>query len=279
MKGGIQIVRNEVIYMAIFGMKAPEDRSRLIEAAAFCRHNGLRFMELGAEEIKSLTRQPEDILLLPEGESVYLREGSHEEMEALLDSLRPEQPVVLLPGSQESLPAFALWVNCWLNRKSGGQELWDVYDKDRRLTGRLHPRGKELGPGDYHLVVHVWIRDSQGRYLLTKRSPNKGYGGMWESPGGAAKAGDDSLTACLREISEETGLSLKPERGRVIKTYVEDHFICDVWLFEQDFSLEDVVLQPGETCDKMYAVKEEILKMHREGRFVPFQFIEEVLNV
>lgn len=63
-----------------------------------------------------------------------------------------------------------------------------------------------------------------------------------------------------------------------MKTYQEDHFICDVWLFQQDFALEDVVLQPGETCDKRYATREEILEMHAEGRFVPFQFIEEVLD-
>lgn len=264
--------------IAMFGMKAPKDRKRLAEAADFCRHNGLCFLELKAEELSFLPEKLADIALLPEGRSVYLKEGSHEEMEARLNAIGAEQPVVLLPESEDSLPAFALWVNCWLNRKSGEQELWDVYDENRQHTGRLHPRGRELGPGDYHLVVHVWIRDSQGRYLLTKRSPNKGYGGMWESPGGAAKAGDDSLTACLREIREETGLHLAPEKGRVIKTYVEDHFICDVWLFKQDFRLEDVVLQPGETCDRMYATKEEILKLHEEGRFVPFQFIEEVLT-
>ena len=263
--------------MPIFGMFAPEASAQLGPAAAFCRHNGLRFLALPASRLAALPDELEGIALLDAGQCVFLEESSHEVMEAALEALAPKQPVILLPERPETLPAFALWVNCWLNRQSGGQELWDVYDENRRPTGRLHPRGKELAEGDYHLVIHVWIRDSHGRYLLTRRSPNKGYGGMWESPGGAAQAGDDSLSACLREIKEETGLTLDPARGKIVKTYQEDHFICDVWLFKQDFALEDVVLQPGETCDKRYASREEILAMHAEGRFVPFQFIEEVL--
>lgn len=263
--------------MPIFGMAAPHAPAQLPAAADFCRHNGLRFLALSAARLAGLPGELEGIALLDAGQCVFLEESSHQTMETALEALTPEQPVILLPESPETLPAFALWVNCWLNRQSGGQELWDVYDENRRPTGRLHPRGQELAEGDYHLVIHVWIRDSQGRYLLTKRSPNKGYGGMWESPGGAAQAGDDSLSACLREIQEETGLQLDPARSKIVKTYQEDHFICDVWLFKQDFALEDVVLQPGETCDKRYATREEILAMHQEGRFVPFQFIEEVL--
>ena len=264
--------------MPIFGMAAPNDRLQLRSAAGFCRHNGLRFLALPAAGLAGLPGELDGTALLDESRCVYLEEGSHREMEAVLEALAPDQPVILLPESPETLPAFALWANCWLNRKSGGQELWDVYDENRRPTGRLHPRGQELAEGDYHLVIHVWIRDSQGRYLLTRRSPNKGYGGMWESPGGAAQAGDDSLSACLREIREETGLALDPACGKIIKSYREDHFFCDVWLFKQDFALEDVVLQPGETCDKRYATREEILEMHAEGRFVPFQFIAEVLD-
>ena len=114
-------------------------------------------------------------------------------------------------------------------------------------------------------MVHVWLRNSAGEYLLTRRSPNKGYGGLWESPGGAARAGDDSLSACLREIKEETGLSLEPDRGRIVKSYRGDRYFCDVWLFRQDFSLEDVVLQEGETCDCMRASAQEVLELHRRG--------------
>ena len=262
--------------MPVFGMKAPESVAERAAAADFCRRNGLLFME--TEESGAGPEQIDGIRLIPRGRAVYLAEAEGAQMEKRLQALDRGQPVVLLPERPESLGAFALWANCWLNRQSGGQELWDVYDGGRRLTGRLHPRGLELGPGDFHLVVHVWMKNSRGEYLLTKRSPGKGYGGMWESPGGAAQAGDDSLSACLREIREETGLELIPGKGRIVKSYMEDHFFCDVWLFHQDFKLEDVVLQEGETCDCMYAGAEQIIKMHDEGRFVPFQYIQEILE-
>ena len=90
-------------------------------------------------------------------------------------------------------------------------ELWDVYDENRNLTGRLHRRGDMMPKGDYHLVVHIWLMNERGEFLLTKRAPNKGFPGMWECTGGSALAGDDSLTAAIRESKEETGLTLNGE--------------------------------------------------------------------
>ena len=42
-------------------------------------------------------------------------------------------------------------------------EIWDVYDKERNLTGQTHRRGDPLAPGEYHLVVHICIFNSQGK--------------------------------------------------------------------------------------------------------------------
>ena len=125
--------------------------------------------------------------------------------------------------------------------QSSPEELWDVYDENRKLTGRLHQRGKQLASGDYHLVVHVWMQNDQGQFLLTKRSPNKGFPNMWESTGGSAIAGDNSLTAALREVKEETGLLLDAEKGRCVLSTKHSDYFRDVWLFHQDFSLENVV--------------------------------------
>lgn len=160
----------------------------------------------------------------------------------------------------------------WLNVQSGAGELWDIYDENRNLTGRTHVRGEDLLPGEYHLVVHVWIRNIQGQFLMTQRSANKGYPLLWETTGGSALAGDDSLTAALREVKEETGLVLRPENGRIVIQYSYQDNHTDVWLFEQDFELTDVVLQEGETCDKRLATPEEILVGFADGTIVPFQY-------
>lgn len=179
----------------------------------------------------------------------------------------------------EIQPKLYRRVQDWLNIQSSADEMWDVYDENRNLTGRLHRRGDFLGDCEYHLVVHVWLMNSAGEFLLTKRSPNKGFPNMWESTGGSAVAGDDSLTAALREVKEETGLSADPECGKCIFSLKRADDFCDVWLFRQDFDLNDVVLQEGETCDKMYASADKIREMEREGLFVPCSYMERVFGI
>lgn len=166
----------------------------------------------------------------------------------------------------------------WLNIQSNPEEIWDVYDKNRVRTGRTHRRGDSLTQGEYHLVVHVWIQNSLGEYLLTKRSPNKGFPNMWESTGGSALAGDDSLAAALREVREETGLEMDPARGKIVHQYSGTDYHTDVWLFRQEFDLTKVVLQDGETCDKMAAKRETILSLNEKGQFVPYSYLLDLLG-
>jgi 8-oxo-dGTP diphosphatase len=146
-------------------------------------------------------------------------------------------------------------------------ELWDAYDENRVKTGKIVERGH--GKDVYHLVVSVWIRSSKGEYLISKRSPNKPDPLMWECTGGSAVMGEDSLTAAVREVGEELGVTLNPENGRLFTSIVRPWYpdILDVWLFEQDVDINTVVLQEGETCDAMWASKNTILKMIDEGTF------------
>ena len=82
------------------------------------------------------------------------------------------------------------------------EELWDVYDKDRVKTGKLHKRGETLPEGQYHLVVHVCIFNSKNQMLIQQRQPFKdNWNNMWDlTVGGSAIAGDTSSQAAEREI-------------------------------------------------------------------------------
>ena len=166
----------------------------------------------------------------------------------------------------------------WLNLQSAKEEIWDIYDSERNLTGRTHRRGDPLPEGDFHLVVHVWLQNSKGEFLISKRAPNKGYPNMWECTGGSAIAGDDSLAAAVREIKEELGLDAEPENGRCLLTLTRDGDICDIWLFTQDFDIEDVILQENETTDAKYASINEIYKLIDDGEFIPFHYIGELFE-
>jgi len=164
----------------------------------------------------------------------------------------------------------------WLNLQSAKDELWDIYDIERNLSGRTHRRADPLPAGDFHLVVYVWLLNSKGEFLITKRAPNKGYPNMWECTGGSAVAGDNSLTAAIREVKEEIGLDIKSENGECLFTITRDNSISDVWLFRQDFSLDDVILQENETIDAKYALPDEIRTMVRNGSFIAFRHPEEL---
>lgn len=167
----------------------------------------------------------------------------------------------------------------WLNVRSGAGELWDVYDVHRNRTGRFHHRGDVLAEGDYHMVVHVWIQNSKGEFLITKRSPNKGFANMWECTGGSALAGDDSITAAMREVLEETGIVLSKEHGRIILSGTGSDYFWDIWLFQQEFDLSKIVLLEGETCDAAVASAEEILQMYHNRTFVPYDYLEKFFSL
>lgn len=164
----------------------------------------------------------------------------------------------------------------WLCIRGNRDEIWDIYDRERKLTGRTIRRGDVLKQGEFHLCVHAWITAPDGRFLITQRAPGKGYAGMWECSGGSAVAGEDSLTAALREVKEETGLSPAAGSGRLVMTIRREHDFCDIWHFRHYFSLDDIVLQEGETCGARLVTFDELLRMKSDGTLVPFAYLESI---
>lgn len=137
-------------------------------------------------------------------------------------------------------------------------EYWDVYDAARRPLGRTHLRGTPLRPGEYHLIVFVWVVNSAGQLLLTKRSPEKeSYPNLWENTGGSAVAGETSRQAIRRELLEETGIEALEEEFEFLATTVRRTWIADTYLLRRDVALEDIRFQPGETCDARWVTRAE----------------------
>ena len=61
-------------------------------------------------------------------------------------------------------------------------ELFDIYDQERRLTGRAAERGTKLSVGDFRLVVNLSILNSDNQLLIQKRQPFKeGWPNMWDT--------------------------------------------------------------------------------------------------
>lgn len=166
-------------------------------------------------------------------------------------------------------------------------EFWDILDEKGNATGRLHERGKPLGKGEYNLAIYIFIENENGEFLISKRSSNKEllpY--MWETTGGNAVAGDDSLTSALKETEEELGVILDPKNGTLIKRYRLDFDdgsgrFSDVWLFRQNVDISTIILAPDETCDAMWASRNKINSMIDKGTFATwglFSCVDEILE-
>ena len=142
----------------------------------------------------------------------------------------------------------------------------DVYDGNRVPTGKLHRRGSSWGPGEYGLVVCVWVYDGRGNMLLTRRAPGKSFAGTWENSGGAAKAGETSLEAIRRELFEETGIEASGEEFELIETGKDRNTFYDFYALKHPTPLREIKLQAGETDDVMWASFGKIHWMIRSGK-------------
>ena len=147
-------------------------------------------------------------------------------------------------------------------------ELTELYDAEKRPTGRVVPRLSERGPGEYVLIVSVWVRDGAGRLLATLRSPEKlSWPGYWENPGGMALAGESSEAACRRELLEETGL-IAPEGGlRLLASVREPERLAfiDPYFLPLSEERPPLRLQPGETADARWLTPPELDALCAQG--------------
>ena len=155
-------------------------------------------------------------------------------------------------------------------------ELWDLYNERRKLTGRDHIRGEEIPQGYYHLVVHIWIRNSKGEYLISQRSADRpAFPLMWECVGGSVIKGEDSLAGALRETQEEVGLTLSPEDGKLVYSVVGRIIngvrfsdILDVWLFEYDGPVSREQATTHEVAQVKWMTKAQLKGLFDAGKLV-----------
>ena len=166
-------------------------------------------------------------------------------------------------------------------------EFWDIYDSDKKPTGRTMKRNDwHLKDGEYHLTVLGVIQRTDGRFLITKRVMTKAWApGHWEVSGGAAMAGESSAEAVRREVLEETGLDVNNFDGGYLFTYRRDNpgegdnYFVDVYRFTGDFDEKNVHLQTEETAGFRFATPDEIKELGNQGIFLHYDSIKKAFEV
>lgn len=157
-------------------------------------------------------------------------------------------------------------------------EFWDLYNDKREKTGKIHERGKVIPEGYYHLCVSVWIVNHKGEFLLSQRHPDKEYPLCWECTGGSVLAGESSLEGALREVKEELGITLAPEKGKILFQTRRDQRqdFYDVWIFPYDVDIDKLRLQSTEVVAARWVNRETLLDLYQRGKLhPPLNYVED----
>lgn len=149
------------------------------------------------------------------------------------------------------------------------KEKWDILDSGGNPTGKTTFRGHNFfKPGEYHLVVHIWVISSDGKLLIQKRADTKKLmPGEWAATGGAAISGEDSFTAAKRELFEELGIPSDKSTLKKTVRIKRRNSLLDIWLTVCDTPAEQLTLQDSEVAEAKWVTKEELVRMIEKGEF------------
>lgn len=154
-------------------------------------------------------------------------------------------------------------------------EKFDVRDEAGALTGRTAVRGTQLEPGEYHLAVHIWIRNENGEYLIQRRAMHLAVGpGVWATTVGYVLAGEDSIGGAIRETYEELGIRLSPTNFRRFGGLTMDHRIEDHWLADVSKQLIGAPTLGPEVMDWMWASKRQLRHMIDRSDFFAYRYFD-----
>lgn len=135
------------------------------------------------------------------------------------------------------------------------------------MPKHLHELGQLIVACETY-IVH------DGKVLMHKRAETKAkWPGFWIGPGGHIDEGEDALTAAIREIKEETGVTLEPHNV-ALKVLAFHHHVDrnEVWM-EYLFRAEIPADQPIHSTDEgetHWIPLEELMTMDKV--FPPSQY-------
>jgi len=151
-------------------------------------------------------------------------------------------------------------------------EKFDLYDRNFNKLDKIMIRGGANNPGEYHLVTHIWIKNSQNEYLIQQRNKlTDRIPYQWACTGGAATIGDTSLACAVRETYEELGILIPEDKFTMLKRYWHDdkkaNYITDLYIVKDDILLKDLNIDTVEVRDVAYKTMTEIKEMIKENKF------------
>lgn len=145
-------------------------------------------------------------------------------------------------------------------------EMVDKLNNKRQSLNKTAERSEKI-EGEYRQSVHTWIMNTNGEFLIQKRTPNKKYfPNMWSQTGGGVDEGETTFQAALRECNEELGIMINPQNMELVLSFKRKFDFVDVWLIRCDYDIGDLTLQEEEVSEAKWATVDEIRALMKEGK-------------
>lgn len=143
------------------------------------------------------------------------------------------------------------------------EELVDVYDENKNLTGKIIKRKDIdlLNDNEYIITVHCFIINLSNQILLTQRSLSQNRGGKWEDTHGGLQAGESSILGIKRKLKEEIGIDIQTSELKLIKTLKQKNKFRDIYIIKKDIPLEDFKYNTEEVMNCKYVTFEQFKLM------------------
>mgnify|MGYP004613379737 CR=1 FL=1 len=155
------------------------------------------------------------------------------------------------------------------------KEKRDLYNFNKKLTGETIFKGDPIPKGKYIIVVLIFIQNTEGKFLIQKRSKIKN--GKFATTGGHPKTGENSIKGILTEVKEEIGLELN---SKDLQLYFsgrsdEEQVFWDDYYIKMDVpNIKNLVLQKEEVESVCWLSIDEISCLMKEGKFFKNHFEE-----
>lgn len=152
------------------------------------------------------------------------------------------------------------------------EEFWDVYDINGNPLGIKIERGHKLKENQFHKVIHIWIYNEKGEFLIQKRAKHlKWNPNIWATTTGSIVSGAlDEKTEAYRELYEELNLDNTDVDLNFYKKIIIGHSI--VYIFEAfmpKYISKKIVLNE-EVLEYKWMTLSKIIELRKDNLFATY---------
>ncbi len=139
----------------------------------------------------------------------------------------------------------------------------------------------KLRAGFYHLGADDWIKNSENKILIQKRSPQKMLSpNVWAMTGGSVIKGETTIETIERETFEEIGVKLNIKDAKRLTRFRTGNVWVDTYFLKQDIDLSQIIMQKEEVSEVKWATYEEIEEIYQNGQFIKnrWEFVKDIIR-